>query len=1089
MAEYRIVAKVDPQTSAGTNKVKQDLRGIQTEARATETALNRSFDQSKFDQTIGGLVSRIEQLDSSIKGLSTSNSTLTRSNESLGQSLDRMAASAGKAATGTASGAKAAGDAAGKNAQYEAALMRVLRAVDQDAAEQARLNALLADAKRLLDAGVISQERYAQVQQMAANAAKGQAAATGQQRAGMQQLGYQIGDVATMYSLGARPAQIFASQIGQITQAVQLAAGGTSKWAAFLGGPWGVALSVAVILLAPFVSKLWESGDALEEATNKLKDDARETELNRRAKEAFNRTLEGQIALQRQLNEELERGIQSQRQQQQENLRQSESRLQTMRNSRSGIVSQITEAQNRLNELNEALRSPPPFGADESYMLGLIMAVGRAEKRVRDLQGTLAERDRDIAATERAIRAARVPIQEDEARAAVDPIARINREYDLMRDRAVEAALGNERLSQSLAGTLTQIERNRKASLEQARALEQANRAAGAGVAVFRSREAAIGLAGREFQQRGLRVSENSQFGGVTGNHPGMGNAAHGRYAIDVNAPGSVVEADVPDLRAQFDSAARRYQARGYRVLWNGWVYEAGGNGPTRRIPAGQNQHRDHMHLEAPGTIVGQPTQASSEAQAAREEGQESRVMERAEDFVQAVVDRQASVGLPADRQSQLNAQIDEALAEFTRRFNREATPEEAATLRRAFTDADARETARRFEEAYLSPLQRLQALQGTVGVERDILNAKLEETERLGRDLTPVEEQIIENGIRQGDQLSRQAQLLQQIKGPLQEYAAQIEALNALLADGDINQRQYNARLAEMAASAAGSINGVTGVDPATGRNYEDVTAIAEENARYAKQLEDFQNYREQLLQLGIDYDALELAARQQHNENLAQIDRARKDVQLAAQEEIASSLTSIMGTALGKQSAFYKAAFAVEKAVAIARSIVAIQTGIAQASALPFPANLAAMATVAAQTASIVSNISSVVLAFKDGGMVRGPGGPRSDSVPARLSNGEFVVNARATSQNRALLEAINSGQQVRQANVATAAAAADAAPARRGAPVIAPPAQVNQRIVNVLDPSIVGDYLGTPEGEQLVTNIIRRNPEVVRSAGNER
>ena len=44
----------------------------------------------------------------------------------------------------------------------------------------------------------------------------GAAGATAQQRAGLQQLGYQLGDVATMFSLGAKPAQIFGSQIGQI---------------------------------------------------------------------------------------------------------------------------------------------------------------------------------------------------------------------------------------------------------------------------------------------------------------------------------------------------------------------------------------------------------------------------------------------------------------------------------------------------------------------------------------------------------------------------------------------------------------------------------------------------------------------------------------------------------------------------------------------------------------------------------------------------------------------------------------------------------------------------------------------------------
>lgn len=94
--------------------------------------------------------------------------------------------------------------------------------------------------------------------------------ATGAQRQGLQQLGYQLSDIATMYSLGAKPAQIFASQLGQTVQAVQLMAGGTSRLATFLAGPWGIALSTATIAAAPFIGKLWETYSAANAATGAL---------------------------------------------------------------------------------------------------------------------------------------------------------------------------------------------------------------------------------------------------------------------------------------------------------------------------------------------------------------------------------------------------------------------------------------------------------------------------------------------------------------------------------------------------------------------------------------------------------------------------------------------------------------------------------------------------------------------------------------------------------------------------------------------------------------------------------------------------
>jgi TP901 family phage tail tape measure protein len=56
-----------------------------------------------------------------------------------------------------------------------------------------------------------------------------------------------------------------------------------------------------------------------------------------------------------------------------------------------------------------------------------------------------------------------------------------------------------------------------------------------------------------------------------------------------------------------------------------------------------------------------------------------------------------------------------------------------------------------------------------------------------------------------------------------------------------------------------------------------------------------------------------------------------------------------------------------------------------------------------------------SSSMLAFASGGQVSGAGSGTSDSIPAMLSNGEFVINARETAKHRNLLEQINSGKGV--------------------------------------------------------------------------
>ncbi|AST21026.1 hypothetical protein KIQ_013495 [Corynebacterium glutamicum ATCC 14067] len=63
-------------------------------------------------------------------------------------------------------------------------------------------------------------------------------------------------------------------------------------------------------------------------------------------------------------------------------------------------------------------------------------------------------------------------------------------------------------------------------------------------------------------------------------------------------------------------------------------------------------------------------------------------------------------------------------------------------------------------------------------------------------------------------------------------------------------------------------------------------------------------------------------------------------------------------------------------------------------------------------------VTEMLKNIPAFKDGGSVSAPGGPRDDLGLIRVSDQEFVVNAEAAQRNRGLLERINAGQQVARA-----------------------------------------------------------------------
>lgn len=84
------------------------------------------------------------------------------------------------------------------------------------------------------------------------------------------------------------------------------------------------------------------------------------------------------------------------------------------------------------------------------------------------------------------------------------------------------------------------------------------------------------------------------------------------------------------------------------------------------------------------------------------------------------------------------------------------------------------------------------------------------------------------------------------------------------------------------------------------------------------------------------------------------------------------------------------------------------AMANGTASASALPFPANIAAIASIIATIVSTFANIMSAVGAFADGGIVGG-GNLHGDKVLARLNGGEMVLNR---TQQAKLFRAIEQG-----------------------------------------------------------------------------
>lgn len=162
-------------------------------------------------------------------------------------------------------------------------------------------------------------------------------------------------------------------------------------------------------------------------------------------------------------------------------------------------------------------------------------------------------------------------------------------------------------------------------------------------------------------------------------------------------------------------------------------------------------------------------------------------------------------------------------------------------------------------------------------------------------------------------------------------------------------------------------------------------------------------------------EFKARMLAAEQAYTDSkkaLLDQQRANTQANMQASAAVLGSLSQLLN-AFGEEN---EAAAKAAKVLALGEIAIntgkAIAAGVAQAQSVPFPANIGAIATtVATVLANVATAISTVKSAkFATGGIVVGPGTGTSDSIPARLSNGESVMNARSTAMFGPILSSLN-------------------------------------------------------------------------------
>jgi TP901 family phage tail tape measure protein len=196
-----------------------------------------------------------------------------------------------------------------------------------------------------------------------------------------------------------------------------------------------------------------------------------------------------------------------------------------------------------------------------------------------------------------------------------------------------------------------------------------------------------------------------------------------------------------------------------------------------------------------------------------------------------------------------------------------------------------------------------------------------------------------------------------------------------------------------------------------------------AQEKLDYLQQFqqqegESEDEYTQRLADVGmtrLDVETQNTEARKNLADVSAQINQGEiknEEAKQKAFQSVGTSMISMLDTLGESNSAFAK----MSKIITLAQIAIdtgkALSAGIASAASLPYPANLAAIATtVATVLANVATAISTVKSAkFAEGGKVIGPGTGTSDSINAQLSNGEYVMTAKATRMFEPMLAAMN-------------------------------------------------------------------------------
>lgn len=497
-------------------------------------------------------------------------------------------------------------DAAVAAKKHAQAVGEMRASIDPAFAAQQRYNDTMKRATELLMMGSLKAGEWTKIQKQAATQMEINSRQLGRMNQTSVQLGYQMQDVTASIASGINPLVIFAQQSGQVAYAMQGMGGTAGKVAAIMGGVWFQALTAGVIILAA----LWDANKKAEKSTKDVMD---AEDRRKMSVKELTTALRDYTKAQHDANQETLAGNMAQ---------QSGTAA-----ARSQVIQDYIKATAKVADLKTKLAQATAASALGGPDMGIAVAtlntqLWLAERNVENLKQSFVEAQRanaEAAAQTSQTIASQSEMERRESQEKTALYEGFLRDYQRLGITAAEQVKVQIRYQQELTAV---TERYKKLKEAESAATRQATRDE---AQLYKSRNDAITTAARSLTKQGFQINPNHSDPNKIGNHPGMGNVAHADHAIDINlAPGNQ-ESQNPAIKARMDQMVRQYQAAGFRILWNGKVYEPGPGGAVYDIRPGANQHKDHAHMEAPANLVGKPKGLD----AARDIAQEQETIEQ----------------------------------------------------------------------------------------------------------------------------------------------------------------------------------------------------------------------------------------------------------------------------------------------------------------------------------------------------------------------------------------------------------------------------------------------------------------------------